>query len=88
MGSISDVTTASAQPEYRYPYGPFGDEREATALISGAAGSPMRFAGEYLDDPSSLYHLRARDYEPMTSTFTANDGVRNLGSATRRAGDR
>lgn len=37
-------------------------------------GSPIRYAGEQLD-PTGLYHLRARQYDPTTGRFTAEDPV-------------
>jgi RHS repeat-associated protein len=35
----------------------------------------MRFAGEYIDTATSLYHLRARQYDPAVGRFLATDPV-------------
>jgi RHS repeat-associated protein len=34
--------------------------------------NPLKFAGEYLD-PTGLYHLRARQYDPNTGRFLTAD---------------
>ncbi|WP_160295443.1 RHS repeat-associated core domain-containing protein [Demequina aurantiaca] len=39
------------------------------------ADSQLGFAGQYLDSVTGLYDMRARDYQPSTGAFTANDPV-------------
>jgi len=39
------------------------------------ASSPVGFAGQYLDDATGLYDIRARDYDPTSGRFTASDPV-------------
>jgi RHS repeat-associated protein len=51
----------------------FGVERSAAtgALADASTG----FAGQYLDDATGLYDMRARDYDPASGRFTATDPV-------------
>jgi RHS repeat-associated protein len=42
---------------------------------SGAPVDPFAFTGQYLDSPTGLYHLRARQYDPTIGRFTAVDPV-------------
>lgn len=51
----------------------FGVTR-ATATGS-LAGSAIGFAGQYLESATGLYDMRARDYDPHSGRFTANDTV-------------
>lgn len=67
LGSVSDVTSAAGASLVWAEFAPFGDPRyqgEAT----GAPTNPFGFTGEYRD-PSGLYHLRARQYQPATGRF-------------------
>jgi RHS repeat-associated protein len=51
----------------------FGVERTpATGALADAA---VGFAGQYLDAATGLYDMRARDYDPTSGRFTANDPV-------------
>lgn len=74
LGSVTDVTDAGGLPQWSYSYDPFGNSRSATKLNPLAPDNPMRFTGEYLD-PSGLYHLRARQYDPSLGRFTATDPI-------------
>jgi RHS repeat-associated protein len=52
----------------------FGVERSpATGALADAATG---FAGQYLDDATGLYDMRARDYDPSSGRFTATDPVK------------
>jgi RHS repeat-associated protein len=51
----------------------FGVERSpATGALADAA---VGFAGQYLDEATGLYDMRARDYDPTSGRFTATDPV-------------
>ena len=41
--------------------------------MSGAPTDPFGFTGQYLDSPTALYHMRARQYDPGSGRFTAVD---------------
>ena len=72
LGSVTDVTSASGAPQWDYTYEAYGSPRATTKVDPAAPANPMRFTGEYLD-PTGLYHLRARQYEPGLGRFTAVD---------------
>lgn len=72
LGSVTNVTNSSGLPQWSYTYDAFGNSRSATKVNPLAPDTPMRFTGEYLD-PTGLYHLRARQYDPELGRFTATD---------------
>lgn len=66
LGSVVGQTSPSGSIEARLDYSPYGES-------AGNNQNPMRFTGEYLDDASGLYHLRARDYDPELGRFLQPD---------------
>ena len=72
VGSVADLTSSVGTGVWKYAYEPFGVARTETQNDPTAPTSLMRFAGELLD-PTSLYHLRARHYDPAVGRFTAVD---------------
>lgn len=74
LGSVSDVTNSSGTSLIWTEYTPFGAPR-ASASTSQAPANLFRFTGEYLDTPTGLYHLRARQYDPVTGRFLSTDPV-------------
>ncbi len=74
LGSATDLTDASGDPEWAYDYEPFGTARTETQLDPGAPTNPMRFTGELLD-PTDFYHLRARQYDSEIARFHRTDPV-------------
>jgi RHS repeat-associated protein len=72
IGSITNVTSASGAPQWTYDYEPYGTARTATQNDPNAPANVIRFAGELLDG-TSLYHLRARQYDPLTGRFLRTD---------------
>lgn len=74
LGSVLEVTDASGTTEWEYEYEPYGAERATTQADPNAPDNPMRFTGQH-HDPTGLYHLRARQYDPTTGAFTAIDPV-------------
>jgi RHS repeat-associated protein len=49
-----------------YPYG-------GIATYTGTVLTQLRYDGQYQDDESTLYYLRARYYNPNTGQFTSRD---------------
>ncbi|MGH2747842.1 MAG: RHS repeat domain-containing protein [Actinomycetota bacterium] len=72
IGSVTNVTSSTGTPQWSYSYEPFGASRSALKLDPLAPDNPMQFTGEY-QDPTGLYHLRARQYDPGLGRFTATD---------------
>lgn len=72
LGSILATSSTSGDLGWSYRYDPFGTARSAAQLDPAASGSSYRFTGQVLD-PSGLYHLRARQYDPGTGRFVSTD---------------
>ncbi|MYZ19243.1 RHS repeat-associated core domain-containing protein, partial [Streptomyces sp. SID337] len=66
LGSVVAVTDESGTKVNEYSYSPRGVTRAAT---SEKIIQPYRFAGGY-QDPTGLYHLAARYYDPNIGRFT------------------
>jgi RHS repeat-associated protein len=63
IGSVANLTDSSGASQWTYAYEPFGSTRIETEDVTSPPPNPIRFAGEYRD-PTGLYNLRARLYEP------------------------
>jgi RHS repeat-associated protein len=72
LGSVANMTSTNGAKDWTYTYEPFGTVKTTTKNRSQAVPQPVRFTGEQLDG-SGLYHLRARQYDPITGRFTAVD---------------
>ncbi|MBI0164981.1 RHS repeat domain-containing protein [Snodgrassella sp. M0351] len=77
QGSTRLVTDQQGSTQSIIDYNAFGN-----ALLSSKPDSTIkhRYVGEYLDQDSGFYHLRARDYDPKIGRFVSRDsfeGVRN-----------
>jgi RHS repeat-associated protein len=72
IGSIVNLTSATGVPQWTYSYGPYGTARTQTQNDPGAPDNPIRYTGQYLD-PTGLYHLRARQYNPTDGRFLTLD---------------
>lgn len=70
LDSTTAMTGADGTLQRTYTYEPFGQVRSQTDL--GGAENSVLFAGE-LQDPTGLYHLRARQYDPTSGTFLQRD---------------
>lgn len=72
IGSVANLTSATGGTQWTWSYEPFGVVRTETKAPGNQPASSMRFAGEYLD-PTGLYHLRARQYDPAVGRFSRPD---------------
>src|ERR671924_554787 len=72
LGSVANVTNSSGASQWTEVYEPFGSIRTETKNSTSAPANFMKFTGEY-QDPTGLYHLRARQYDPTTGRFLALD---------------
>jgi RHS repeat-associated protein len=75
LGSVTNVTSSTGAPLWAYQYEPFGTPRAETQSSRKSPDNPLRFAGQYLDGETGLYHLRARQYDSVTGRFLSLDPV-------------
>nr|GID38456.1 hypothetical protein Aca09nite_49620 [Actinoplanes campanulatus] len=82
LGGVAAVVSPTGAAEWSYRYDPFGKARGTgltdggTKLSDTAPDNPMRYAGGYHDDSQGdRYQLRARNYDPGTGRFDAQDPV-------------
>lgn len=71
-GSVSGMFNVARQVTHSYKYQPFGDR------IGGSTETfhnPLRFAGQYFDAETGLYHMRARYYDPRLYRFISEDPI-------------
>jgi RHS repeat-associated protein len=92
LGSVSAITGGAGNTRWTYAYEPFGIIRTEQQGSGTQPANFLKFTGEYLD-PTGLYHLRARQYDPTWSRFLSpnplDPGVGSLGeSAYSYAGNR
>jgi RHS repeat-associated protein len=71
LGSVAGLLSSSGAAQRSWTYEPYG------SIYSSSGSSPanfVQFTGEYLD-PTGLYHLRARQYDPTSGRFLRPDPV-------------
>lgn len=72
LGSTVNLTSQSGQTQWTWSYEPFGAIRTEQKASGNQPDNFLKFTGEYLD-PTGLYHLRARQYDPSMGRFTRRD---------------
>jgi len=72
LGSVVNLTSGNGTKQWTWDYGPFGTLRSETKHKNNAPANFLKYAGGYLD-PTALYHLRARQYDPIIGRFTTID---------------
>ena len=77
LGSTRLLTNSSGAVVGTYSYDPAGNITSET----GTATTNLLFAGQYLDQESGLYWMRARYYDPTTSQFLSVDPL-NTGATS------
>jgi RHS repeat-associated protein len=68
-GDIVQTTDKSGNINNKYDYDAFGN----STLTDEKSSNSIRYAGEFYDDASELYYLRARYYNPKTTRFISED---------------
>jgi RHS repeat-associated protein len=68
-GDVVKIVDESGNIVNRYKYDEWGNILEETEEIE----NPIRYAGEYFDEESGMYYLRARYYDPVTGRFISKD---------------
>jgi RHS repeat-associated protein len=71
LGSTRLLTNGAGAKAASYSFDPYG----ATASHAGTATTPLLYAGQYFDQESRLYYMRARYYDPATGQFLTVDPV-------------
>jgi len=77
LGSVANTLAPLGALQKTLSYEPYG------AIRTTSGSSPtnfFHFTGEYLD-PTGLYHLRARQYDPVTGRFLTLDPIKAESSA-------
>src|SRR5205807_4037827 len=74
LGSTRALTDATGTVVATYSYDNYGN----TTGTTGTATTPLQFAGQYHDNESGLYYLRARYYDPTTAQFLSKDPLAAL----------
>jgi RHS repeat-associated protein len=74
LGSVANMTSSGGSTRWTYAYEPFGTLRTEQRSGGSAPTNYMKFTGEYLD-PTGLYHLRARQFDPSVGRFLRPDPV-------------
>ena len=77
LGSTRLLTNSSGAVVGTYSYDPAGNITSET----GTATTNLLFAGQYLDQESGLYWMRARYYDPATAQFISVDPL-NTGATS------
>lgn len=73
IGSTSNLTSSTGALQWTYEYEPFGTLRSEIKSDNKAPTNLMRFTGEVSDTGTSLYHLRARQYDPTQGRLLSLD---------------
>jgi RHS repeat-associated protein len=81
LGTVTDLTDASGGAQWKYEYEAYGAERSATDVSGSSPENRLRFSGQYLDPETTLYHLRARQYDAATGRFDGLDPLESPLSA-------
>ena len=82
-GSVIAQATGATGAITRFRYDGFGIPRipstytdpAATTSFPSGAGGDFRFHGAWLEADTGFYHMRARDYDPVTGRFLSRDPV-------------
>lgn len=72
LGSVRNLTSQTGATQWTYDYEPYGITRTETKAQGTQPSNLVKFTGEY-QDPTGLYHLRARQYDPTAGRFLSID---------------
>ncbi|MYW00178.1 RHS repeat-associated core domain-containing protein, partial [Streptomyces sp. SID3343] len=68
QGSVIAMTDKNGNKVNAYAYDPYGNARTTTEAVP----NPLRYTSTYLD-PTGLYKMGARYYDPTVGRFTQRD---------------
>jgi RHS repeat-associated protein len=69
LGSVVTTASSTGAVQRTWSYEPYGSIRTSSG---SSPANFWQFAGEYLD-PTGLYHLGARQYDPVSGRFLSRD---------------
>lgn len=69
LGSVRQVINSNGVVVKMFTFNPFGETIEE----NGSFYTPWQFTGQYLDQETGQYYLRARQYSPYLARFTGRD---------------
>ena len=75
-GDVVKYINANGAVLKSYDYDAFGEEADPSATDT----NPFRYAGQYFDDETGTYYLRARYYNPGNGRFSQEDTHWNTGN--------
>jgi RHS repeat-associated protein len=81
LQSVAALADSTGQKVGDVRYDGFGNVRSATgpqASVPSGSGGDWRFHGEWLENATGMYHLRAREYDPRTGRFVSRDPVEGV----------
>lgn len=74
LGSVIGLVDSSGQLAARSDYDAFGNVISASGEpVPQHLGGALAFHGQWREEATGLYHLRARDYDPVTGRFLSRD---------------
>lgn len=79
LGSVVDITGGAGASRWTLSYEPFGKTRSEQQGAGTQPANLLKFTGEYAD-PTGLYHLRARQYDPGSGRFLTRDRLSPIAS--------
>ena len=79
QGSVIALIDTTGTQRASYSYDPYGAHATAAAVNGTLPTNPWRYDGAYLD-PTGLYHLGDRYYDPTTGRFTQVDPTAAAGA--------
>ncbi|MEM7350207.1 MAG: RHS repeat-associated core domain-containing protein [Acidobacteriota bacterium] len=77
QGSVIGLADGAGSQVANFDYDSFGRLLSSTGNPASpmGAGGDFRFHGEWLEETTGLYHLRAREYDPHTGLFLSRDSA-------------
>ena len=79
-GDVAALVSPAGELVLDYAYDPFGSEAGYQPDNADQWGNPFRYCGEYWDEETETYYLRARQYDPETGRFLSEDTHWNPGN--------
>jgi RHS repeat-associated protein len=81
VGSVVAVTDDAGSVAAAYTYEPYGSFRTNSINDQSLVGDALAFTGQYRDSITSMYDLRAREYDPATGRFMSPDPLEYRGAS-------